>query len=286
MMARLRAVRRLAMKHLVTPGAGAALWCCGLYGLGRRNAGAVALSRVDLRVERLPPTLDGLRILQIGDLHVDAPPGAADKAADLADGLEVDLCLLSGDFLPRYGAGYGPALDCIERIRRSVASRLGFVAILGNYDHPGIVDGIEALGIVVLLDETLVLFDRGEHVSITGTDDPFSQGERSALAALAEPGPGLSIALVHTPDLAAPAAAAGHHVYLCGHTHGGQMCLPSGRPVLTNTRRRRDLARGSWREGAMAGFTTTGVGSSGLPLRYNCPPEIALLTLRRAEGPA
>ncbi|MGE5504702.1 MAG: metallophosphoesterase, partial [Actinomycetota bacterium] len=94
------------------------------------------------------------------------------------------------------------------------------------------------------------------------------------------------IALVHSPELAPEAAAAGHRLYLCGHTHGGQISLPGGIPVLTHDQRRhgqvpRRLARGRWSHGAMTGITSTGAGASGIPLRFATPPEMLRITLRR-----
>jgi predicted MPP superfamily phosphohydrolase len=78
------------------------------------------------------------------------------------------------------------------------------------------------------------------------------------------------------------AARAGYALYLCGHTHGGQVCLPGGKPVVTHLARCRRAARGLWQWGGMTGYTTTGLGVSGPPLRFNCPGEAALITLRRS----
>ena len=78
------------------------------------------------------------------------------------------------------------------------------------------------------------------------------------------------------------AAAAGCALYLCGHTHGGQICLPGGRPILTHLTRCRHLASGRWQCGAMTGYTNRGIGVSGPPLRFNCSGEAAVITLRRS----
>ena len=82
------------------------------------------------------------------------------------------------------------------------------------------------------------------------------------------------------------AADHGFHLYLTGHTHGGQICLPGGRPILTHLTQHRRYARGQWRHGAMQGYTSTGIGVSALPVRYNNRGEVALITLRRATAQA
>ncbi len=96
---------------------------------------------------------------------------------------------------------------------------------------------------------------------------------------------GFRIALVHSAELADVAAAAGFSLYRAGHTHGGQVCLPGGRPILTHMSRLRGYASGLWRCGAMAGYTSTGVGVSSVPVRFNTRGEAVLITLRRARRP-
>ena len=89
------------------------------------------------------------------------------------------------------------------------------------------------------------------------------------------------IALVHSPEVAHLAAPAGYALYLCGHTHAGQICLPGGQPIITNSALRWRHARGLWRRGDMLGYTSPGAGTSGLPVRYFTRGEVTVLTLRR-----
>jgi hypothetical protein len=85
---------------------------------------------------------------------------------------------------------------------------------------------------------------------------------------------------VHTPELVDEAAAAGVDLYLCGHTHGGQICLPWIGPIIVNANCPRRYARGLWRHRHMQGYTSPGVGTSGVPVRFFCPPEIGVIELR------
>ncbi|HYD05474.1 MAG TPA: metallophosphoesterase, partial [Reyranella sp.] len=103
----------------------------------------------------------------------------------------------------------------------------------------------------------------------------------AARRALEERYDGFRIALVHSGEMADYAAAAGVGLYLCGHTHGGQICLPGGRVVFTQLVRCRHAATGVWHEGAMVGHTSPGLGVSPPTLRFNCRGGATLITLRR-----
>ena len=118
---------------------------------------------------------------------------------------------------------------------------------------------------------------------LTGVDDVHFFYSPAAHEALQASHSGFRIAAVHSPEAADVAAAAGVRLYLCGHTHGGQICLPGGRPLLTRLGRCRGFARGLWQCGEMVGFTSTGAGYSGIPIRFNCPPEVARITLKRVQ---
>ena len=94
---------------------------------------------------------------------------------------------------------------------------------------------------------------------------------------------GFKIALIHSPEFVDAAAENGFQLYLAGHTHGGQVCLPGGWPIITHMTRYRRYARGLWRHGEMVGYTSTGVGVSGLPVRFNTRGEVALITLHSSR---
>ena len=91
----------------------------------------------------------------------------------------------------------------------------------------------------------------------------------------------MTILLSHSPETHREAAALGYDLQLSGHTHGGQICLPGGIPILHNAPGcRRELIAGPWREGSMLGYTSRGAGAAGVAARFFCPPEITIHTLR------
>ena len=277
--------RRNLLRPVKRHGVNGLLWLLGEYRKGIEDALDVRLYELSLPVPDLDPRLDRMSILHITDLHLGVLDGIEDATAAAAAGVEADLCVLTGDYAPRYGQRTDRVLHGVSRILAGVKAKHGVFATLGNYDSAALARGLLDGGFCDLLINRHARVEiNGVAVTLTGADDPYDQDHGPIRAALAAPGDGFRIALVHTPDMAAEAAAAGFGLYLCGHTHGGQICLPGGKPVITNCKRRPDLASGLWREGGMWGYTSRGAGVSSIGRRHNCPPEVTLIRLV-AGGP-
>lgn len=256
------------------------LICAGLYRRGVRNALDLRLQRLELAFDGLPAAFDGYTVLHMTDLHCDGLPEAIDRAAGLIADLEVDLCVLTGDYRFRVHGPYEPVMPGLRRLMGAVNARDGTFATLGNHDTADMAGPIEEAGAVMLVNETQTL-RRGDAVLLlTGIDDVHYYYTEAADAALYDGGDGFRIALVHSPEFVEQAAAAGTALYLTGHTHGGQVCLPGGRPIITHAGKWRCYASGLWRHGAMVGYTGSGVGISGMPVRFNNRGEVTLITLR------
>jgi predicted MPP superfamily phosphohydrolase len=86
----------------------------------------------------------------------------------------------------------------------------------------------------------------------------------------------ISVLISHTPEIYRQAAHADFDLLLSGHTHGGQICLPGGIPITLDSALPRSLGSGPWKYHDMIGYTSVGAGTSILPARFNCPPEITL----------
>ncbi len=257
----------------------------GLYRRGVENALALKLTRFELRFADLPAAFDGFRILHLSDLHVDALPATLEVARRLCAGIEVDLCVLTGDYRRRTSGPFDQILPALEGLVSGLRAREGCYAILGNHDCAAMVPALEALGLTVLVNQSRSIERGGARIHLTGTDDVHYYVTQAAQRALEAAPEGFRIALVHSAELAGVAAEQGFQLYLAGHTHGGQICLPGGRPIFTHLTCHRGYASGLWRHGDMVGYTTTGVGTSGLTVRFNSRGEVALITLRAgAEG--
>ena len=254
----------------------------GLDGRGRRNALDIELVTQSLLFPDLPQSFDGYRILHLSDTHLDCLPELVTVAAGLLAGIEVDLLALTGDIHGHHRAPLSASVAPLAELTKGVCVKDRLLAVLGNHDPADMAEALEALGFDVLVNESTVLSRRDEHIVISGLDDVHRFYTSSALGALSQSPEGFRIALVHSAEVGDHASAAGYALYLCGHTHGGQVCLPGGRPVITRLLRCRRAGVGLWREGNMVGYTSRGLGVGDVPLRFNCRGEIAIITLRKS----
>src|SRR5664279_1255779 len=154
-------------------------------------------------------------------------------------------------------------------------------AVLGNHDTIRMVPGLEEMGIKMLLNECEAISRGDEAIYLAGIDDAhYYRVDNIEKAASEIPDNGFSILLSHTPEIYRQAAHAGFDLLLSGHTHGGQICLPGGIPITLDSALPRSFGSGAWKYRDMAGYTSVGAGSSVVPVRFNCPPEITLHHLR------
>ena len=253
----------------------------GLHARALENVLALGLTEVDMPVRGLPGPFEGFSILHLSDLHVDQVPGLLERAAEEVRGAAVDLVVLTGDIQSFGAPSPERCADAVAELLSGVEAQDGAVGVLGNHDSHSLVEAMEKRGVRMLVNEHLVLRRGDAALQLTGLDDVHHFYTEEADRALRSRDRGLcSVAVVHSPEFADVAEVAGYSLYLSGHTHGGQICLPGGRPVFTAMDSHHHLAAGAWRWGGMSGFTSRGVGVTHRA-RFNCPPELALLRLRR-----
>ena len=250
----------------------------GLYGRAQRNARTIRIVGNALEVPGLLRAFAGLRILHLSDLHTDLDPRITHAIAERVRDLDYDLCVLTGDYRARTYGPFEPALKGLEAIRLQLKGPI--YAVLGNHDTIRMVPGMEAMGIQVLLNESVAIERDGATLHLVGIDDAhYYQVHNLQQAAAAIPPDACALFLSHTPEIYRHAAHAGFRAMLCGHTHGGQICLPGGHAITWDARCPRRLAGGSWSYAGMNGYTSVGSGSSVVNARLNCLPEITVHTL-------
>lgn len=253
----------------------------GQYERGIRNAEDVRLRDVELTFASLPPAFDGFTILHISDPHLDGMPGLEDRIVEKLGDRVFDLCVLTGDYRTELHGPIRAVMESLGRLVSGIRTREGCLGVLGNHDDCHMVAPMEAMGIRMLINERVTLERAGDRVQIVGTDDVHYYYTDQSLHALEAARDAFTIALVHSPELYDAAADAGVALYLCGHTHGGQVCLPGGIPIMRHLRTGEEFFRGQWRHEGMQGVTSEGAGTSGIPVRFNTRGEVLALTLRR-----
>lgn len=235
------------------------------------------------------PTESVLRIAVLADLHLGSHAGDVPRLQGIVEevnALSPDLILLPGDFVNAmlWGRGRVPP-ERVAELLAPLTAPLGIFAVIGNHDRdldgPRVERALEAHGVSILENKMARILSGGVEICILGLSDARSgKPDLSLLEKLSESNP--TLILTHDPVLFGKLPR-GPHLMVCGHTHGGQIKLPIF-GVLTNA----SEAPLRWTAGLIEEngrrlFVSTGLGTSGLPLRLGVPPEIALLTVCRAR---
>ena len=204
--------------------------------------------------------------------------------ANTITAIKYDLCVITGDFRFLAFGEYLPTIDKLNTIIEAVDCKYGIIGVLGNHDSINMVPELESLGVRMLINESLKLVKGNDHIWIAGVDNPSFHLCASISKTIRQiPEKDFTILLAHSPSLLREAGRKKVDFYLCGHTHGGQLCLPGGKPIITKAKCERRFALGAWHYKDMKGYTSRGTGTSGLPIRLYCPPQITIHTLSKQQ---
>ncbi len=229
---------------------------------------------------RLPVGFDDVRILHISDLHLTRWTASAAELSRRLEAISTDLLVITGD-LGHRSWRWKTSLASIHRLLEPVRAPLGRFFILGNHDAKEILPALEERGFTPLMNRSQWLTRGQSQIAVVGlaqhrridTDIP------AALAGI--PPQAFKLMLMHYPDLIHAAAAARIDVCLAGHTHGGQICYPDGKPIIRHDVLPNYMCTGVHRVGDTWLVVNRGVGKAGLRVRMFCPPHVILLRLKR-----
>jgi predicted MPP superfamily phosphohydrolase len=249
--------------------------------------------RREIRLRRWPERLDGFTIAVLSDFHYDQyfSVHPLDAAIGMVNGLKPDLIALGGDFvsMPLVGGSYEKAAVMAEPCAALLAKMNapeGIWAVLGNHDFNTdprhVTHALEAQGITVLANRAVAISRQGGRFWLAGVNDVLSQTADVGETVREIPENEATVLLAHEPDYADWVAQYPVDLQISGHSHGGQVRLPLMPPLFLP-----ELARkyflGLYQVGSLTLYTNAGLGTVGLPVRLNCPPEITLITLRTPE---
>jgi predicted MPP superfamily phosphohydrolase len=290
--------------------AGSAPFLAATYGFAAGRL-RYTIVRVDVPVANLPKELDGLRIAQLSDIHIGdyMPPPEIARAVDMANSLQPDISFITGDFVSSVG---DPLDTCISELSR-LRAPLGVWGCNGNHEiYAGVEDEAARLfrekGMRLLRGSSAVVEHNGGRFNLLGVDyqrDHMVSGEGTG-PMLREIEPLIrrdmpNVLLSHNPNSFRRAAELGIELSLAGHTHGGQVKFEIVDHSVSPARLITPFVAGLYRlpmpmnghGGAdpadigqglrkAALYVNRGLGTFGFPVRIGVPPEITLLTLRRA----
>lgn len=232
---------------------------------------------------RWPHELDGLRIVHASDFHLGELlplPQALDVVSLIAE-QEPDLVALTGDLVDLHHTEAPPLLEALGK----VGAPLGTVMVAGNHDELHSVDTLMEMasdaGVIALRNESILVRSNGRELNVTGINWAKTEPLNAKFVASCCDDR-TDLLLAHNPRAFPKAAEMGVPLTLAGHTHGGQLALRKNpRRNLAFTQRH---SAGLFSQGESRLYVTSGVGAW-FPLRLNCPPEIAVITMRNGAIP-
>lgn len=249
------------------------------------------ITRLDVQLPRLPRALDGLRLVQITDIHFGdfTYEQHIQRVVDLVNAEKPDIFICTGDFITAAMFGNHPevadkAWPC-AKVFQGVEATQGRFAVLGNHDYEShattVAEALDFHGFVVLRNEATPVEASGGRLWLAGVDDVLSRKHDLEKTLKHIPANECRIVAVHEPDYADTVAKKQVDFQISGHTHGGQIRFPVVGPLYL-PRLGQKYVMGMYRVGNLQLYTNRGVGVIHMPARLLCPPEIAVFTLRAA----
>jgi predicted MPP superfamily phosphohydrolase len=245
----------------------------------------IRLREQNIAIQGLPEDLDGIRIVQLSDIHLS--PFLSERelahAVALANETIPHLALVTGDMI----TGYHDPLDACLKHLTGLRAEAGIFGCLGNHEIYAHAEDYATslgarLGIRYLRMESARLKFGGTTINLAGVDyQPFHEPYLTGADALVQPGM-FNLLMSHNPDVFPVAARQGYDLTIAGHTHGGQVRVEILREDLNIARFFTPYVDGLYRDGGKSIFVSRGIGTIGLPARLGAPPEVALLRLCRS----
>lgn len=249
------------------------------------------VARQEITLRRWPAPLNGFTIGLLSDFHYDAyfSVHPLRAAIGMVRDLHPDLIALTGDFVsvpwigePTSQVHY--AEPCALLLKELQAPH-GVWAVLGNHDVASdpdrVTDALTSHGIPVLANQAVPIERNGARFWLAGVDDILGGAPDLHTALLKIPTDEAVVLMAHEPDFADYVCRYSVDLQLSGHSHGGQVKLPFLRPLYLPELAKKYI-RGSYKIKELALYTNPGIGTVGIPVRFNCPPEVTLLTIRSA----
>ena len=240
------------------------------------------MREVNVPIKGLSKELDGLRLVQLSDIHLSPFLSEREfaRAIDMANEARADLAVVTGDLIT---SSKDPVDACIQQLAR-LKDPGGVIGCLGNHEVYAKREEYVQFrgarhGIRILRDQSEILTFRGQPLCFTGVDYQYMSSDYLA-GTERHVRPGMpNILLSHNPDVFRAAAAKGFDFTLSGHTHGGQITFEILHQNVSIARFYTPYVYGLYREGDASIYVTRGIGTVGVPARLGAPPEVALIRL-------
>lgn len=262
----------------------AIVWALSVLGGLSAVSGRPRVNRRVISIEDLPTGLEGYRIGQLSDIHCgpNTPASRVRGWVERMNALDLDLVTVTGDLITSGDTHVAAVAEALGHLR----ARDGVYACMGNHDYftdgERMVRELERAGVTVLRNRGVVVAHDGAELFVAGVDDTWTRRNDVQRALRDRPKKAVSLLLAHDPALFPEAVAHGVDLTLSGHTHGGQLAVPGVRR-WSLARLMSEFTWGLYRRGRSTLYVNRGAGTTGPPVRFGAPAELAVLFLTRAE---
>ena len=251
------------------------------------------LIRKEIALQRWPSRLDGFTIALLSDFHYDPyfSVHPIRSAVEVVNGLQPDLIALTGDFvsMPLVGnsaKGAADAEPCAQLLGK-LRAPYGVWSVLGNHDvfsnAARVTDALHAVGIPMLSNKSVAIEKDGARFWLGGVEDVLAGRADVSRTLRGIPSEEAVVLMAHEPDYADYVAGYPVDLQLSGHTHGGQVRFPFMRPLYLPPLAKK-YVWGLFKIRDLTLYTNAGIGTVELPVRWNCPPEITFITVRKSQN--
>jgi predicted MPP superfamily phosphohydrolase len=250
----------------------------GLTALGFRNTQRITRKHIEVKSEKIGKAFNNFKIMFISDFHLNGNPLLIKPIQQILQEEEVDIYLLGGDYQVNAFGNYQVIKSLYTQLF-AVIDTSKVYGVLGNHDEYKIAEILNDLGVNMLINDYLKLTREDDSLIISGIDDS-DRYLSYEFPKLRDEANNYKILLTHSPNVYKEAQQKGYNLLLAGHTHSGQICYPGGIPIVRFTKFPRKYSYSLWKYRDMQGYTTAGVGNTWVNVRFFCPPEVAIITLK------
>lgn len=237
----------------------------------------IQVEEISIEIENLPDAFANATIVHLTDFHSFGFGEREKKVLEIADQINPDFVFITGDFIDSETKDIAACEKFWQEIGKRYQGKI--FGVLGNHDPNSLEKLLEKAEIVILDNENIRIFQGKEYIYLVGVNDPDTGRDNLQKAIMNTEINVPKILLAHSPDIINGLEQGKVDLILVGHTHGGQIKIPFLRPFWVPTQNRGKYAKGLFKVNNIDLYVNRGIGTTALPIRFNCSPEITVIEL-------
>lgn len=249
----------------------------------------IQIERISIAIENLPEEFEGTKIAHLTDFHSYNFGEREKKVLEILEDVDPDFVFITGDFIDNKTEDINSCQEFWRELGNKYQGKI--FGITGNHEYwnndldpEDFKNLLEESGIIVLDNKNKKIFQDDEYIYLIGVDDPHTGNDNLEKAATGTEKDIPKILLAHSPDIVNDLESLEKEnidLILAGHTHGGQIVIPFVQPYWTPTKNHGKYASGLFKISDIYLYVNRGIGMAVLPVRFNCPPEITVIELKK-----